>query len=335
MPRQARIDAPGALHHIIIRGIERRNIFQDDNDRENFLNRLGDVLCLTRTSCYAWALVPNHIHLLLRTGTVPISKIMGRVLTGYAVTYNRRYARHGQLFQNRYKSILCQEDPYLLELVRYIHLNPLRAELVEDFSALDDYPYSGHSVILGKKRKVWQDVNYVLRLFGKRAAVARRKYGEYVKEGVRLGRRPDLIGGGLIRSMGGWSEVKRMRRGRERFKGDERILGDSEFVLEVLTECEENFDRRYELKSQGYDIERLGRRVARLFEIAPEDIYSPGKYKERVKARSLLCYWAVRELGETEIELARKLGIKQPAVSVAVKRGEKLAKELGLELKEA
>jgi hypothetical protein len=214
-------------------------------------------------------------------------------------------------------------------------LNPLRAKLVENFSALDSYPYSGHSVILGKREKVWQDVKYVLRLFGKRASVARGEYREYVKEGVRLGRRPDLIGGGLIRSMGGWSEVKRMRRGRDRFKGDERILGDSEFVMEALKESEESFERRYELRTQGYDIERLARRVASLFEIALEDIYSPGKYKERVKARSVLCYWAVRELGETEIQLARKLAITQPAVSLAVKRGEKLAKEMGLELKEA
>ena len=334
MPRQARIDAPGALHHIIIRGIERRHIFQDDKDRESFLDRFGDVLNHTSTSCYAWALIPNHIHLLLRTGTVPIARIMRRLLTGYAVTYNRRHRRHGQLFQNRYKSILCQEDRYLLELVRYIHLNPLRAKLVENVSALATYPYSGHSVILGKRKEVWQDVNYLLGFFGKRVAVARKKYEEYLEEGFGLGRRSDLIGGGLIRSMGGWSEVKRMRIGKARFKGDERILGDTEFVMEVLKECEESFERKYELRNKGYDIERLASRVSSLFEIAPEDIYSPGKYKDRVKARSVLCYWAVRELGETQIELARKLGIKQPAVSAAVKRGEKLAKEMDLEINE-
>jgi hypothetical protein len=214
-------------------------------------------------------------------------------------------------------------------------LNPLRAKLVENLSALGTYPYSGHSVILGKRKKVWQDVNYLLGLFGKRVAVARKKYEEYLEEGVRLGRRPDLIGGGLIRSMGGWSEVKRMKIGKVRFKGDERILGDSEFVMKVLKESEESFERKYELRSQGYDIERVARRVASLFEIATEDICSPGKYKDRVKARSVLCYWAVRELGETEIELAKKLGITQPAVSAAVKRGEKLAKEMELEIKEA
>jgi REP element-mobilizing transposase RayT len=123
------MDAPGALHHIIARGIDRQAIFSDDADRNGFLERLGDILTDTKTACYAWAMIPNHFHLLLRTGATPLSAVMRRLLTGYAVSYNRRHRRYGHLFQNRYKSMLCQEDPYLLELVRYIHLNPMRARL--------------------------------------------------------------------------------------------------------------------------------------------------------------------------------------------------------------
>ena len=130
MPRKSRIDAPGALHHVIARGIERGQIFRNDGDRSHFLIRLGDILTETNTACYAWALIPNHFHLLLRTGNVTISTTMRRLLTGYANWFNRRHRRYGHLFQNRYKSILCQEDAYLLELVRYIHLNPLRAGIV-------------------------------------------------------------------------------------------------------------------------------------------------------------------------------------------------------------
>jgi putative transposase len=126
MPRRARVDAAGALQHIICRGIQRCRIYRDDSDRQDFLSRLGQILRETRTTCYAWALMPNHFHLLLRTGDVPISTVMKRLLTGYALRFNRRHRRCGHLFQNRYKSILCQEDAYLLELVRYIHLNPLR-----------------------------------------------------------------------------------------------------------------------------------------------------------------------------------------------------------------
>jgi putative transposase len=129
MPRRARIDAAGALQHIICRGIQRCRIYRDDSDRQDFLGRLGQILRETRTPCYAWALMPNHFHL-LRTGNVPISSVMKRLLTGYAVRFNRRHRRCGHLFQNRYKFILCQEDAYLLELVCYIHLNPLRVSMV-------------------------------------------------------------------------------------------------------------------------------------------------------------------------------------------------------------
>jgi REP-associated tyrosine transposase len=110
MARLARLDTPGVLHHIVIRGIERRGIFEDDKDREDFIERLSGLLQETTTPCYAWALMTNQVHLLLRTGGVPIASIMRRLLTGYAVRFNRRHGRYGHLFQNRYKSILCEED---------------------------------------------------------------------------------------------------------------------------------------------------------------------------------------------------------------------------------
>ena len=113
MPRKARIDAPGAIQHIIVRGIERKNIFRNSADRSKFLARLSTIFTETQTTCYAWALIPNHVHLLLRTGNIPIATVMRRLLTGYAVSFNLKYKRHGQLFQNRYKSILCQENRYL------------------------------------------------------------------------------------------------------------------------------------------------------------------------------------------------------------------------------
>ena len=134
------------------RGIAGSKIFIDTQDRRNFLKRLGSILTETQTPCYAWALMPNHFHLLLRTGMAPIATVMRRLLTGYAVFHNRRHKRHGHLFQNRYKSILCQENVYLLELVRYIHLNPLRVNMVKDIKQLENYPFCGHSTILGDAR---------------------------------------------------------------------------------------------------------------------------------------------------------------------------------------
>jgi len=125
------------LHHITARGIERCRIFTDNTDRNNFLDRFGGIIKETNTSCFAWALIANHFHLMLRTGDVPIATVMRRLLTGYAVSDNSRHRRYGHLYQNRYKSILCQEGAYHLELVRYIHLNPIRAKLVKDIKALD------------------------------------------------------------------------------------------------------------------------------------------------------------------------------------------------------
>ena len=152
MPRQPRLDAPGLLQHVMARGIERRKIFFDDKDRESFLERFAGILEETQTQCYAWALIPNHVHLLLRTGPAPLSNVMRRLMTGYAVTFNKRHNRSGHLFQNRYKSVICEEDRYLLELIRYIHLNPLRAGLVKDLKELDKYPWTGHSAILGRRK---------------------------------------------------------------------------------------------------------------------------------------------------------------------------------------
>ena len=127
MPRRARLDAPGTLHHVIVRGIEKRKIVDDVDDRGDFVQRLGEMAAATQTAVYAWALMTNHAHLLLRSSEMGLSEFMRRLLTGYAISYNRRHRRWGYLFQNRYKSIVCDEDAYFRELVRYIHLNPLRS----------------------------------------------------------------------------------------------------------------------------------------------------------------------------------------------------------------
>jgi len=328
MPRLARLDAPGVLHHVIIRGIERRKIFKDNKDRDNFLDRLQILLPKTNMSCFAWALLPNHAHFLFRTGDTGLSTLMRRLLTGYAVSFNRRHRRHGQLFQNRFKSIICQEDAYLLELVRYIHLNPIRTKVVSDILDLNRYEYSGHSVLMGKQKVSWQDTEYVLSYFGRKTAESVKGYYAYVKSGIDQGRRPELVGGGLIRSLGGWAEVKRIRlKGHKRLKGDERILGNSDFVMTILSEANEKYDRLYELKSKGYDLKKVEKRVTEIYQIDKDELYSSGRQKSRVEARSLLCYWAVRELGISGTSLAKRLGMSQSGVVYAVNKGERTAKE--------
>ena len=332
MPRKARIDAPGALHHIIVRGIEKCKIFKDNADRKRFIERLGTILSDSQTPCYAWALMPNHFHLLLKTGLTPIATIMRRLLTGHAVYFNRRHRRWGHLFQNRYKSILCQENNYLLELLRYIHLNPLRANQVSDLNKLEHYPFCGHSVLLGYHRNDWQLVDETLKFFGENVSTARRRYREFVEKGINHGRRPELVGGGLIRSIGGWQAFKALNRADAHIKSDERILGDSNFVDEVLKTAQEKRERGYQLESEGFGIDQVAERVANLLGIKGEQIWKKGKHPQTVEARSLLCYWAVRELGFSATDLSRRIGITQPAISQSVKRGETIAKENGFEL---
>jgi hypothetical protein len=187
--------------------------------------------------------------------------------------------------------------------------------------------------LIGKKKREWQEVEYVLGFFGRRVGEARKGYVSYVKKGIPLGRRPELVGGGLIRSLGGWDAVKKMRlSGQDRIKSDQRILGESDFVSGVLCESEGQFSRKYKLKSLGYDFEKVVERISILFQVEKEYITGRGRQKNRVQARDLLCYWTVVELGMSMVDLARKFDMTPAAVSYAVQRGEKMAKEQGYQL---
>jgi putative transposase len=250
---------------------------------------------------------------------------MQRLLTGYAFYFNRRYRRSGHLFQNRYKSILCQEDAYLLDLVRYIHLNPIRARLVQDYKALQTYPFCGHSAIMGKVPREWQDTAYILGMFGGGVTAARSAYRSFVQDGLAMGRRKDLVGGGLVRSQGGWAAVKALRRAGAYQKGDERILGDGDFVEAALREAEERLERRTRLRAKGVTFETVVGRVAGQLQMSPEDVLAGGKKRQTVAARSLLCFWASSDLGMSQAWLAQRLGISHAAVSAAVARRRRLA----------
>jgi len=259
-----------------------------------------------------------------KTGLTPVATLMRRLLTGYAQQFNRRHRRHGQLFQNRYKSFLCQEDAYLLELVRYIHLNPLRAGVVKDLKTLNNYAWCGHRVLMGKVSCNWQDRDYVLRLFGKREGPARRAYAAFIAKGKNQGRRHDLVGGGLIRSVGGWAALKDYQRDGIRIKGDERILGSSDFVEEVLKKANEKLEKRTLLQAKGPDLDQLIKQVAKYYHIDLEELKTTSKARTVSLARSALCYLAVRQLLFSCAEVARTLNISASAVSKAVAKGQAL-----------
>jgi REP element-mobilizing transposase RayT len=322
MPRSARIDAPGVLHHVIGRGIEQRPIFVDDADRDDFVSRLASLAEGGALEVYAWALLPNHFHLLCRTKHQPLSIGMHRLLTGYVVNFNKRHRRHGHLFQNRFKSIVCQEDRYLKELIRYIHLNPLRSGLVDSLDSLAVFPYGGHSAVTGRIHRPWQDTGRVLSLFGQHLRKARRTYVEFVDAGARMGRKPELVGGGLVRSLGGWSEVMALRRRGGRSACDQRILGDGEFVSRILEQVEERLRQNLRLAGSKPEIGRVGRQICEAFRVSAGELCSGSRRRPVVAARGALAWIAVRELGYSGADVARYLGVSTSCITRTVAAGQ-------------
>jgi REP element-mobilizing transposase RayT len=324
MPRQARLDAPGTLHHVIMRGIERREIVSDNTDRQNFVARMGTIAQETGTSIYAWVLMTNHAHILLRSGSFGLSQYMRRLLSGYAISYNRRHRRYGHLFQNRYKSILCEEDPYFKELVRYIHLNPLRAKLVENLAKLDRYKYCGHSVVMGRVKNNWQDRDYVLEWFGSKEGEAKRAYRQFVKNGIDQGQRPDLVGGGLIRSQGGWASVKALRRLGMREKSDERILGSGKFVEQLIKESDQTRKTQFSAQELLHRVAKHVEKICKKEDVSVEALTSGSRRRKISMVRSKLAKQLVEEWGLSLTETGRHLGVSPPAIAKAIDRIDKL-----------
>lgn len=309
MPRTARIDIPGLLQHVIVRGIERRDIFLDDDDRHLFRERLSKLLSETGTECLAWALMSNHFHLLLRPRVTKLSVFMRRLLTGYAIVFNLQHKRSGHLFQNRYKSIVCQEDAYLLELVRYIHLNPLRVGLVKTIDELDGSPWCGHAVLMGSQELDGHKAEDVLHLFGRSKKSARQKYRDFVIDGIKDGRRDELGGGGLRRSLGA-------SRTSDYEAFDERILGSGDFVESLWREAEPS-----EISGPRMTLAGIIQGTAEVLGIKSELLRQRNRVKELAEARAVICYLAVRECGFNGVEVAGALNLSRSGVSVAAKRG--------------
>ena len=322
MPRLARLDAPGVLHHVMGRGIERRKIFHSDIDRNDFIDRLSAIAKDGAMEIYAWVLMPNHFHILCKTKNLPLASSMRRILTGYVVNFNRRHRRYGHLFQNRYKSIVCQEDVYLKELVRYIHLNLLRAGLVKDLKELNRNSWSGHSALVGKVEREWQNTEYVLSFFGD-AGNSRKNYSRYVKKGIDQGRRPELVGGGLIRSMGGWSAVLSSRRRGERQVADQRILGDGDFVKQVVSGLDDFVKKNLRLSGQRIDIKALARKISEKYNVSIVELRSGGRRNAVVKARRAMSWICIRELGYSGADVARYLGVTNSCVTRMISTGNK------------
>lgn len=320
MPRGSRFDVPNILQHVIVRGIEKSPIFITDGDRLDFLCRFSRLLIETGTSCLAWALLSNHFHLLVRPMQKPLSNFMQRLLTGYAVSFNRRHDRAGHLYQNRYKSFVCEDEVYLLQLVRYIHLNPLRAGIVKTIEELDVYPWSGHGAIIGKSQFYWQDCDEVLSLFSNARDKAIAAYRAFVGDGILMGDRPEFLGGGLHRNM--------KASGIKPDQHDERVLGTGEFVIRLREREGNNLTIK---KGATLAFSDLVKVVLDYYDIGENELNSNTKRSIVSNCRAIIVYYAVEHIGMKGASVGEKLGISRPAVSRLTQRGkEVIFREKGL-----
>lgn len=313
MPRNARLDIPGCLYHVIARGNERRKIFADDADRYDFMRRL--VLALSRSGgkCLAWCLMPNHFHLVFLRGLRPLSELMSRLMTGYAGNFNRRHLRCGHLFQNRYKSILCEQDGYLLELVAYVHLNPLRARLVRSYEELKRYKWCGHGELFWTARTALVDRNYVFDYFDRGVGDAAAKYEEFLRARIYKYKNGEFSGGGLLRSVGRTGDLLSMRRSGEQEMSDPRVLGSGGFVEALLAQVEKR-------PEPGESAEKILERVCAGTGVTAAEIKSRGRARRIVEARARYCY-LVKEAGISGGFLAEELDRNSGSISYLAGKG--------------
>jgi REP element-mobilizing transposase RayT len=182
MARPLRIEYPGALYHVTSRGDRQEPIFDDDQDRRAFLNLLGDVVSRFRWRCHAYCLMGNHYHLMIETPEANLTKGMRHLNGVFTQWSNRRHRRSGHLFQGRYKAILVDRDSYFVELARYIVLNPVRAAMVKHPR---QWAWSSYGATVGTSpAPAWLSIDNALAMFANRRATARRKYQQFIEEGM-------------------------------------------------------------------------------------------------------------------------------------------------------
>lgn len=296
MPRRPRLHFPGALYHVILRGNARQDIFFEDEDRYRFCFLVQEGVERFRHRVVAFCLMTNHVHLAVQVTDVPLSRIVQNVSFRYTRWINRRRNRSGHLFQGRYKAFVVDADPYLLELVAYIHLNPVRAGMVEN---ADDFRWSSHRAYLGMETVPWLYMELVLGQFSKERAKARRELKRFVDARSSEGHRDEFHG---------------------ETSTDSRFIGDDEFVDGILRQEDTRLPRK---PSLGTILAVAGR----LYDLTENELSAPGQKRRSSEAR-MLAAWAVREMSDATLaELAKRMGRDASAMSAAAMRFDRRMKQ--------
>ncbi len=315
----------------MVRGIERRRLFRSTADRRDFVRRVAALVDTTGTRIYAWSLMPNHVHLVLGSGAEGLSSFMRRLLTGYAVSFNRRHHRVGHLLQNRFKSVLVDEERYFLELLRYVHLNPVRARLVGDVAELDAYPWTGHARLMGRIDNGWQEAEFVLRQFAPTVTAARQAYRAFLAEGVAA-QPPELLDTGLVHAADRWQISPSLRRGREEWTTAERVLGTAEFTEAVRAELEHGRPLRPVVTTGNPQevVRELAETLAPHCGVSPAELLAGRGRRKVVAARAGVSYLAVRHVGLSLRAVATAFGVSPPTILRAVRVGAHILAQLGV-----
>jgi len=319
MPRGPRRDAPGCAHHVIVRGIEGCRIFLGDDDRLDFLGRLEHLLPEGRWRCFAWALMPNHVHLVLGSPDGGLSRLMARLNTGYARSFNRRHRRNGYLFENRFKSRLAEDDADLMGLVVYTHRNPLAAGLVDSLEALERYPWCGHPALVGRRTPLaFESIEASLSLFADDEAVARR-----------------CLRASMASRTSEPTSTARPCRGYRR----EMPICPSPARHEPPSPGEYRGRAKHIEVQAGRDVPitvaELITEAARVFEVSRNEVCSPCQRRAAARARATVAHLAVEELGLPGKAVAAALRVSPSAVSHALRRGRAVVEEQQIRLASA
>ncbi len=268
MARKPRLYIPGALYHVMLRGNDGQRIFHDDEERKHFLGLIAEGVGRYGHRIHAYCLMDNHVHLLIQIGQTPLSKVMQNLSFRYTRRINWRHHRVGHLFQGRFRAILCDADAYLLELVRYIHLNPVRAGLTD---TPEGYPWSGHRTYLGLESVPWLTSDWCLIRFSANVGVARHRYAAFVLEGIEQGRQDDLY--------------------KARASG--RILGEDHFIERVLNEAEER-------PGKSMILDDIVVAVCRGFDMHEDELVAPGRKQMPSRMQGVIGL-LVQEIGDATL----------------------------------
>lgn len=279
MARKPRVEFPGALYHVIARGNRRTTIFHDEADYTAYLERFERYRHQDGVRCYAFVLMANHVHLLVETSSVPLSHTMQSLQFTYTQYYNRRYRKTGHLFQGRYKAILCEKDAYLLELVRYLHLNPARLRQPQDPW---QYPWSSHRIYVGEKGPVQLEVLAILEHFHRQVGPGRKAYGQFMREGLGAGHQAHF-----------YEAV------------DQRFLGDERFLADLQRKATARHEVMVKMPPVSFD--QVLQAVARVTSFSPDQLVQVGRQRDRVAARAFLVYAAREWSGLRVKEIGRRL----------------------------